>query len=822
MLQLIDLYDNIDPNLSDESIMKFKYLTKQNLINALVSITIGSGVYILQLNKNIRELENLNTQNSQKIVADISINFDKYNTVLHGLQAFMVTNPNVSHEQFKQYIDSLNMLKNYPGFQALNYAQDIFEEDKQPLLLKLKKEYASQYQDNTVLLNKINSSLDKNFSNFSPNNEHFVITYQEPLDKSFFSIGKDLGNIDDIYKATIETKKTGIAHQSGKLFEAYIANSNDKFWAIGLRLPVYNNMTSKDIYLGSVGAGINFGTLISSAINQGYTDKFKKFQVYKLKGDATEDAVLFDSSLKNNSINELSSIDIKKSLDNKNIIKGTFSLQNQLFEVVFFKNIDKAYYTNNSIIIVSILTSMLVMTLLTTYFYTLNSRNKAQKLVEEKTKDLKNMAWYDSLTGAYTRGKFVDLLKQKIEKSKNSNIMLFFIDIDNFKRVNDTLGHSAGDKLLKQYVEKLNQQLKYDAQASLSRLGGDEFILMIEGKINIKTWIDLINDAVSLPFIIDNYKFSITQSIGIASYPKDGITVEELLRKADIAVYQAKQNGGNTHSIYSDILGNKLVEENKMETYLLEAIKENELFLAFQPKVKKENGRYKIYAFETLMRWKSKKLGDIPAGVFIPLAEKSGFIEELTDWLINEVCKKIILWKNDFNIEFPIALNLSAKQFLNKNLAEDILKIINSYNIDHSLITFEITETAIMKNPEYAKEIINKFRENNIHVAMDDFGTGHSSLLYISQFNIDEIKIDKSFVSKITENGKDKAIIESVIDLAHKLDLKVVAEGVEDPDELEYLEKVNCDYYQGFYFSTPLKENELFEVFHRGNFYLDI
>jgi diguanylate cyclase (GGDEF)-like protein len=803
-----------------ESTMKFKYLTKQNLISALISIAIGAGVYTVQLNKNIKELDNNYTQNSQKVVTDINTNFEKYSTVLHGLQAFMITNPNVDHEQFGQYIDSLNMLKNYPGFMALNYASDVSEENKSSVIEQLKKDLAKQYKDNPELLNKINQNIDTNLKNYGPNNEHFIITYQEPMDKNLFSIGKDLGNVPDVYKAIMETKKTGLTHQSGKLFPAYDSNINDKFWAIGVRLPVYDNLNSKDVYLGSVGAAINFNKVIASSINQGYSDFFNKFQVYKLKGDAVEDTLIYDSSLKIASIDALKKINTQIYLKDKNVIKGTFSIQNQLFEIIFFINPSKAYYTNNSIIIVSILTTMLVMTLLVTYFYTLNSRNKAQKLVEEKTKDLKNMAWYDSLTGAYTRGKFVDLLKQKIEKAKNSNIMLFFIDIDNFKRVNDTLGHNSGDKLLKNYVDKLNQQIKYDPQASLSRLGGDEFILMVDGKVNIEKWIELINDTTALPFIIDNYKFSITQSVGISSYPKDGITVEELLRKADIAVYQAKQNGGNNHSIYSDVLGNKLVEENKMETYLLEAIKENELSLAFQPKVKKENGRYKIYAFETLMRWKSKKLGDVPAGVFIPLAEKSGFIEELTDWLINEVCKKIIIWKNEFNIEFPIALNLSAKQFLNKNLAEDILKIINNYNIDHSLITFEITETAIMKNPEYAKEIINKFRENNVHVAMDDFGTGHSSLLYISQFNIDEIKIDKSFVSKITENGKDKAIIESIVDLAHKLDLKVVAEGVEDPEELEYLEKINCDYYQGFYFSTPLKENELFEVFHRGNFFL--
>lgn len=800
--------------------MKIKYLTKQNILSALLSLSIGIGVYCIGLVQNKSELENTYNSESKKILSDINTNFDKYSTVLHGLQAFMITNPNVTHQQFKQYIDSLNMLKNYPGFESLNYAQDVFDDNKDEIIKKLKDDFAKQYQDNPQLLDKINKSIDKNYKDFSPSNEHFIITYQEPLDKNVFSIGKDLGNINDVYKAIIETKKTGIAHQSGKLFEAYNYNLTDKFWAIGLRLPVYNDINSKDVYLGSVGAGLNFGKLIDSSINQGYYENFNKFQVYKLKGDAKEDILLYDSSLKEKSISELKKVNISQSLAEKNIIKGTFSIQNQLFEIVFFININKNYYTNNSIILISLLTTMLTMTLLIIYFTTLNSKNKAEKLVDEKTRDLKNMAWYDSLTGAYTRGKFVDLLKNKIEKSKNSNIMLFFIDIDGFKRVNDTLSHNAGDALLKEYVNRLNSQLKYHPEASLSRLGGDEFILMVEGKININTWVELIKDITQAPFILDKYKFSLSQSVGISSYPKDGLTVEELLRKADIAVYQSKQSGGDTYSIYSDVLGNKLVEENKMETYLLEAIKENELSLAFQPKVKIENGRYKVYALETLMRWRNKQLGDVPAAKFIALAEKNGFIVELSDWLINEVCQKIIMWEKEFNVSFPIAINLSAKQFLNKNLAEDILKIINSYNIDHSLITFEITETAIMKNPEYAKEIINKFRENNIHIAMDDFGTGHSSLLYISQFNIDEIKIDKSFVSKIIDSEKDRAIIESIVDLAHKLNLKVVAEGVENPEELEYLESVKCDYFQGFYFSTPLKESELYEVFHRGNFYL--
>lgn len=451
-----------------------------------------------------------------------------------------------------------------------------------------------------------------------------------------------------------------------------------------------------------------------------------------------------------------------------------------------------------------------------------NSENKVIKIagsitdISERKIDqdkIKFMAYYDSLTKLPNRTSFMDKLNEQLEliNSKNVEGAVFFIDLDNFKNINDTMGHDYGDKLLI-YVAKQFESI-IDEKDIICRLGGDEFILLhpcvneSEVEIYAKKIISLFNKT----FIVENKQMYITASIGVALYPRDGTDTSTILKNADSAMYKAKELGKNRFVLFDPEIYVKLKRKTCIERILRTAIENNELSINYQPQYDAQNNE--IFGFEALIRLNSKELGFISPLEFIPVAEQCGYITKLSLWVLNESCKQSVKWLNAGYKFKSISINISSVDLQQADFLENIKDILKNTGINPNIVELEITETVLMQSFDSSINILKKLMDMGIRIALDDFGTGYSSLSYLRKIPISTLKIDKSFIDNITSNKKEESIINNIIQMAHSLDLKVVAEGVETKDQLLILKERNCNYIQGYYFSKPLPSCEIEKLF---------
>jgi len=429
---------------------------------------------------------------------------------------------------------------------------------------------------------------------------------------------------------------------------------------------------------------------------------------------------------------------------------------------------------------------------------------------------IKKLAYYDYLTGLPNKRLFNDRLKQCIIDSvqNEKTIGVLFIDLDSFKRINDTMGHAQGDELLKSVSKKLTNTLREDD--TICRVGGDEFLILIKNlkkDQNIRKISEKILNIFKKPFIINDHDLFITTSIGGAIYPVDGQDVETLIKNADIAMYKAKEEGKNNFQLCTPIIKDKVIEEMKLTNSLYHALERNELELYYQPQVSVISGE--IIGLEALIRWHNTKLGLVNPGDFIYIAEKTGLILPIGEWVTRSACSQNKAWQDAGILNVPIAVNLSVNQFQNIKIVEDITKILKETDLNPNDLELEITENIIMKDPEYVIESLKQLKKIGVKIAIDDFGTEYSSLNYIKQLPVDKIKIDMSFVRGINKNHKDEAIINVIIVLAKNLGLKVIAEGVETKDQLDFLRKQMCDEIQGYYYYKPMPANQIEELMRR-------
>jgi diguanylate cyclase (GGDEF)-like protein len=772
--------------------MKINNLSLKNFVGLVVSFCVATSVYVLGNRLSEQEAEQKFNHMASEYLAQTATDFNKYRTVLRGLQAFIITNPDITQKEFRQYIDSLETVKNYPGFKTFNYALDVSEDDKLKYQDKLKAQMRDYLKNNPVLLKKSLSKIDENAQHFGAHNEHFMIFYIEPIESYFSYIGRDIADREPNYYNMLQMKKTGHPIQSGTTFQAKDAQGNS-YTAIGFRLPVFENKNDNHTYLGSVGVGLDFGKVI-----QGQDLEHNYYvAVYENPNDNAKLIYATDNKLV---------------INNHFQYNGVLDIENHLFKIKVIAKNEYLYYPNNKSLWIwlSILSGMATLGLWMAYGSLIYSNLEARKIAKNMTKDLEYMAWYDSLTDIMNRRRFIEIVDEKIDKGALVPFSMYFIDIDGFKKINDTLGHGAGDKVLKEYAARLSELLSRYNHASLARVGGDEFVIKIdEQKQDFDRWVELINRAVSEPFIIANHKFMLTQSIGITSYPQDGNDNETLLRKADMAMYEAKKTPGNHYVIYSEKLGEALIEKNHLENDLIQSIKNNELSLVYQPQMKKVGDTYELCGIEVLSRWNSPKWGNVSPAKFIPIAEENGFVEDITRWVVTEVCKNIKKWKLENHLSVPLSINIAGKQFLNEHLVNDILQVIVDNEIMSDSLIIEITEGTIMRSPEQAKKIISRFKNHGVQISIDDFGTGYSSFTYLKSFDVNELKIDKTFIEQSQESQTSKEVVEAIILMAHKLGIRVVAEGVETEDELNFLKESHCDVLQGFYFSTPVIEDTI-------------
>ncbi|MFP3919325.1 EAL domain-containing protein [Lysinibacillus telephonicus] len=424
--------------------------------------------------------------------------------------------------------------------------------------------------------------------------------------------------------------------------------------------------------------------------------------------------------------------------------------------------------------------------------------------LEEKNKLIEYMAYHDGLTNLPNRRMFNDQLVAKISKAKQTNETLgvMYVDLDRFKYINDSLGHLVGDKLLQQIAIKLSSIIR--EEDFIARVGGDEFIILLpnSGTEDCLEVAETIIKQFKKPFYIDQYEFYMTTCIGLSIFPYDGEDSDTIMKNVDAALYRAKEQGKNNYSVYHSGMNIKSYRTYLLQNDLRKAIEHNQLTLMYQPKIHLSTG--KVLSAEALIRWNHPKWGTISPTEFIPLAEESDLIIEIDRWVLINVCKQINKWKESHNIPLRIAINFSAQHFIQRNLIKEIEQILKDYNVDPHLIEIEITETSLLGNEEAVKQTLLQLKEMNIKITLDDYGTGYSSLHYLSNFLFDIVKIDRSFIQDVANKEKNsRAIVESIITLARNLDLNVVAEGVETVEQLNALIDLQCEEVQGYIFSRP-------------------
>lgn len=429
---------------------------------------------------------------------------------------------------------------------------------------------------------------------------------------------------------------------------------------------------------------------------------------------------------------------------------------------------------------------------------------------------LARLAHYDELTGLPNRVFFSEILNKTIIHSKENHkrFALFFIDLDRFKKINDALGHPTGDLVLKEFADIFKTTLRKGD--ILARLGGDEFVILLNDISDMKI-IDSIADNIfkvcAKPVKIRSHEFFISASIGICIYPNDGASLEDLLKNADMAMYKAKRAGGGIYQYYTEEMNLEASAYIELESKLRKAIANNEFILHYQPKYTVKDGQ--ICGVEVLIRWESPEQGLIMPEKFIPIAEETGLIMQIGEWVLREACKTNKTWQDQGFNPVSVAVNVSAKQFKHQDLVKLVDIVLSETGMSAEYLELEITETAIMENVDSAITKLNALEKKGIKVSIDDFGTGYTSISYLKQFPINILKIDKSFVKGIPQNQNDNAIASGVIALAHSLGLLVVAEGVETNEQLQYLAEHNCDIVQGYYLSKPLPSAKITIEFNK-------
>jgi diguanylate cyclase (GGDEF)-like protein len=422
---------------------------------------------------------------------------------------------------------------------------------------------------------------------------------------------------------------------------------------------------------------------------------------------------------------------------------------------------------------------------------------------------VKFMAMHDSLTELPNRVMFNERLARAIPQARRHGrtLAVLFVDLDKFKQINDTLGHEAGDFVLREAAQRLLDNLR--AGDTVARFGGDEFVVLLEevaDPVYVGSVTQKLIAALAAPFVIGGRDYHVTASIGVSSYPEDGKDAETLLKNADVAMYRAKESGRNAFEFYSAQISAGSLERLSLESGLRRALEHDELALYYQPQIEACTGR--IVGMEALVRWEHPEMGLLAPARFIRLAEETGLIVPLGEWVLQTACRAHREWQAMRLPLARVAVNLSPRQFLHAGLLRDTLRVLEETGCNSKYIELEITESMVMHDPTGAVALIRQMKDAGVRIAMDDFGTGYSSLGYLKRFPIDSLKIDRSFIADVPNDGGNVAITQAIIAMARTLRLTVIAEGVETPAQFNFLRSRGCDEVQGYYFSPPVPFHE--------------
>jgi diguanylate cyclase (GGDEF)-like protein len=437
-------------------------------------------------------------------------------------------------------------------------------------------------------------------------------------------------------------------------------------------------------------------------------------------------------------------------------------------------------------------------------------KEQLEQLLEERTAEVDYLAYYDTVTHLPNRTLFEDRLSQAVAVAKSSGQTLgvLFISLDQFKKVNDTLGHGPGDALLCEFAERLKSCIA--ETDTVARFGNDEFALLrtqIESAEDVVETIGSLAQVLKFPFDLDGQELFATASVGISLFPLDGEDRQTLLKNAGAALYKAKRSGGANYQFYTADIHDRASRKLSLETTLRRAIQNHEFLIHYQPRVSVDS--LEITGVEALVRWHHPQLGLVSPAEFIPLAEDTGLILPIGQWVLKEACLQNKRWQDQGFVPIRMAVNISARQLHDQGFADTVIRILKESNLAPQHLELELTESSIMQNAELAADVLSRLKSMGINISIDDFGTGFSSLASLKRLPIDALKIDKSFVSEAPSEPDDAALVMAIVTLAHNLRLKVIAEGVETEEQLRLLHLLRCDEIQGSLFSKPLPADAL-------------
>ncbi len=458
-----------------------------------------------------------------------------------------------------------------------------------------------------------------------------------------------------------------------------------------------------------------------------------------------------------------------------------------------------------------------ITTILLIYDAHLDSRTRKHNAqLEQANAQLEHAATHDALTGLPNRVLLADRLAQATAQSErySRGFAVLVVDLDRFKSINDSLGHIAGDDMLKEVAKRLSQLLR--KADTLARLGGDEFVLVlneISGPRDAESVASKVLASMADPVELSGLEVQISASIGISVFPEDGVDAETLLQHADAAMYHAKKNGRNSFQFFAPVMNVFARERLELESGLRRALVQKEFELHYQPKVDVDSGR--IDSAEALIRWHHPKRGLTAPSGFIPIAEETGLIVPIGEWVLYEACRQARAWQTNGMRPLRIAVNLSATQFKQKSLVTTVREALAAAGLDPGYLELELTESAVMQDPESSIQVLRQLSGLGVRISVDDFGTGYSSLSYLRRLPLDKLKIDRSFIREVAASRDDAEIVRAIVSLAHSLHLKVIAEGVETEEQLTFLRGLGCDQYQGFHCSPPVPADE-FETMMRA------
>ena len=438
-------------------------------------------------------------------------------------------------------------------------------------------------------------------------------------------------------------------------------------------------------------------------------------------------------------------------------------------------------------------------------------------VLKESEDRIRYLAYHDRVTGLPNRSKVTDYITHylHIAKKENKKGVILFLDIDNFKVINDTFGHGFGDKVLKRLGIALERIIGSDG--IVGRFGGDEFIVVkygIEVEKAIESTVNNILEIFNYPWVIDGYEVFPTASIGITVFPDDGNVAEILIKNADIAMYEAKGYGKNTYEFFKPPMNDRVIQRMEMDRDLRNALDKDGFSLVYQPQVNSKTGR--IETIEALIRWNHPERGLISPGQFIPFAEDTGLIIPIGEWVLRTACRQNKLWQDKGYNPVRISVNISPLQLRRWNFIDLVQEVLEEVELDPSYLELEITESSLMESLEENIKVLDRLKQAGVRIALDDFGTGYSSLNYLQRLPINNVKIDRSFVQDITNDRDKRYIAEVIIALAHRMNLMVTAEGVETEEQLNMLTSKNCDIIQGYLFSQPLPSKEIESLLRQG------